>query len=157
MLNHVSNQDVGSQADFSAIFQSTGLVSSYMASTHALGRSTFATRESALSQNISATGQYRSGEHYSRSISENLLPSVDNFISTVLQYIQTTGLNYIIDTRDIANLFRQYLSTDVEFSRVYYSSVDWGLSARPASLEQVLADVRSQVEQRYSNVIAKFA
>jgi hypothetical protein len=98
-----------------------------------------------------------SGNHYSRSISENLLPSVDDFINTALQYIQTTGLNYIIDTRGIANLFRQYSSTDVEFSRVYYSGVNWGLSARPASLEQVLADVRSQIEQRYSNVIAKFA
>jgi hypothetical protein len=149
--------DAGSQADFSATFQSSGLVSTFMTSAHALGRSTFATQESTLSANLAAVGQFKSGNHYSRSVSENLLPSVESFINSAIQYIQNTGLSYPIDKRSIENLFRQYSSTDIEFSRTYYSSVDWGLSVNSSGLDQVLADVRSQVEQRYSNVIAKFA
>lgn len=148
----VANSDT--RTNFTATYQSTGSISNYMAALQAQVRSTFSGKESTLSAQLAAAGLFQSGAHYSRSISENFLPMVDSFISGSTEFIQSLGPNTLIDSQAIANLYRSYSAADIEYSRTYYSGVNWGLSA--SGLSQVLADLKTQVDIRYAVPIARF-
>jgi hypothetical protein len=142
------------RTNFSATYQSTGSISNYMAALQVQVRSTFSAREDALSSQLAAIGQFRSGNHYGRSIAENFLPMVDSFLSGSIQFIQDLGSNTSIDSQAIANLYRSYSAADVEYSRTYYSVVNWGLSE--SGLSQILADLKGQIEIKYTAPIAQF-
>lgn len=148
----VVNSDT--RANFTATYQSTGIISNYMAALQAQVRSSFSAREDTLGSQLAAIGQFQSGNHYSRSIAENFLPMVDSFISSSIQFIQSLGSNNLIDSQAIVSLYRSYSAADVEYSRTYYSGVSWGLSA--SGLSQVLADLETQIETRYAVPIARF-
>jgi hypothetical protein len=126
-----------------------------MASLQALGRSNFSGKESTLSAQLAATGLFQSGAHYTRSISDNFLPMVDSFISDSIQFIQSLGSNTFIDSQAIANLYRSYAAADVDYSRTYYSGVNWGLSA--SGLTQVLTDLKTKIDLRYAVPISRFS
>jgi hypothetical protein len=142
------------RTNFSATYQSTGSISNYMAALQVQVRSTFSAREDALSSQLAAIGQFSSGNHYGRSIAENFLPMVDSFLSGSIQFIQDLGSNTSIDSQAIANLYRSYSAADVEYSRTYYSVVNWGLSE--SGLSQILADLKGQIEIKYTAPIAQF-
>ena len=79
---------------------------------------------------------------------------VESFINGSTQFIQGLEANALIDPQAIASLYRSYSAADVEYSRTYYSGVNWGLSA--SGLSQVLADLKTQIELRYAVPIARF-
>ena len=148
----VANADI--RANFTATYQSTGTIAGYMASLQSQLRDTFSAKESALSALLAAAGSFQSGAHYSRSISENFLPMVDSFISSSTQFIQSLRQSDFIDSKAVSELFKAYSAADVEFSRAYYSGVNWGLSA--SGLTQILADLKSQIDLKYAVPISQF-
>jgi hypothetical protein len=104
---------------------STSIVTSFVNFKMGETIAAFETGENKLSSELSAIGQYRSGNHYSYSLI-NLNTCTQSFFDDTLAYIATASKNYSITNIAIKELLQTKRDELVVYSHSYYENVNWG-------------------------------
>jgi hypothetical protein len=138
--------------NFVATFPSTDFVNTYMTTLHAQTISQFLTDEDALGRQLSASGNYGSGLHYSLSKTdyEN---HIQAFLNSSLAYIQSASQTMPIDKNAIIQLLNSQKANDKAYSVTYYTGVNWQGSALVVST--ITTGISTDLDNMYSLVISQ--
>ena len=113
-----TSQEEQYKQDTPIAYESTPLISGYMAARHMQDISNLEDDETKIDMKLAAQGLYRSGAHI-KQYEDNLKNHIQLFVNASLSFAEKTSSSYPIDNTAIVKLFKDYQSIDIAYMNDY--------------------------------------